>query len=222
LSKLDLSSRVPAEYEKQVWADIIRTICNQVNPLSEGRVAARYNAQISVPSGGSVSYAVGDFIPDSNTTVTNGSVRLGWVCNVAGTPGTFQEARVLVANFAPITNSLSGDVTMNVSANYFTGPSVSQGTSGTWYASGTVTIIESATAGSFDAKLWDGTTVIASCRHYSDTANVQRSISLSGYITNPAGNIRISVRDLNGTSGSILSNVTGGGKDSTVTAIRIG
>lgn len=103
MSKLDLSQRVPAQYDRQVFADIIRSICGQTNSLSEGRLNARYNAQSSVPSGTAVAYASGDFVPDSNCTV-RGSVapgvaasyvRLGWVCVAPGTPGTFVEARVL-------------------------------------------------------------------------------------------------------------------------------
>ena len=95
MSKLVLADAVPAQYDKAKLQDIIRAICGQVNSLSEGRLAARYNAQASVPGGTSASYAVGDFVPDSNCTVTNGTVRLGWVCVAPGTPGTFQEARVV-------------------------------------------------------------------------------------------------------------------------------
>ena len=101
MSKLVLEFRVPAEYNKQTLTDIIRAICTQVNMLSEGSISARYQAQISVPAG-SVAAQVGDIVWDSNTTV-RGSVapavaasyvRLGWVCTVAGTPGTWQEIRV--------------------------------------------------------------------------------------------------------------------------------
>ena len=101
MSKLDLAQRVPAEYSKPVITDIIRAICGQVNQVSEGQLAGRYNAQASVPTGGT--YAVGDMVPDSNVTV-RGSVapgvaasyvRLGWVCVAAGSPGTFVEMRVL-------------------------------------------------------------------------------------------------------------------------------
>jgi hypothetical protein len=102
LSKLDLAFKVPEKYEKAVFADIIRAICNQANPLAEGRLAARYQAQLSVPV--SVAAAVGDLVWDSNTTV-RGSVapglaasyvRLGWVCTVSSpTNATWQEMRVL-------------------------------------------------------------------------------------------------------------------------------
>lgn len=103
MSKLFLDQKVPAQYDRQVYGDIIRTICGQVNNLSEGKISARYNAQSTVPSGTAVAYATGDFVPDSNCTVrasvapgvAASYVRLGWVCIASGTPGTFVEARVL-------------------------------------------------------------------------------------------------------------------------------
>jgi hypothetical protein len=46
---------------------------------------------------------------------------------------------VISQTHSPVTNSLGADVLLNNTANYFTGPSVAQGTSGTWFASGNVT-----------------------------------------------------------------------------------
>jgi hypothetical protein len=102
VSKLVLDTAVPAGYEKSAFAQIIRAICGQVNTLSEGRLAARYQAQESVPV--SVSAAVGDIVWDSNATVTSGSVRLGWICTVESpTNATFQEVRVLNSVPAAVT-----------------------------------------------------------------------------------------------------------------------
>lgn len=99
MSKLNLDLKVPSQYDKATFSDIVRAICGQVNPLSEGRLAARYNAQSVVPTTGD--YAVGDFVPDSNCTVTAGNIRLGWVCVAPGSPGTLKEARVIVSALAP-------------------------------------------------------------------------------------------------------------------------
>jgi hypothetical protein len=52
-------------------------------------------------------------------------------------------------------------------------------------------------------------------------ANQNTTVSLSGYIINPAGNLRISCRDTTSTSGVILFNNSGLSKDSTITAIRV-
>jgi hypothetical protein len=120
----------------------------------------------------------------------------------------------------PIANSLAGDVPLNNTANYFDGPSVAQGASGTWFASGTVTVTDSSIARIF-AKLWDGTTVIASAEQRIDTAAGVYCLSLSGFIASPVGNIRISCRDVTNTTGKILFNDTSNSKDSTITAYRI-
>jgi hypothetical protein len=233
VSRLVLELRVPSEYKKTDIAEIIRAICTQVNNLSEGRLSARYNAQSSVPT--TNSYAKGDFIPDINCTssasVAAGLgaayVRLGWVCTSSGSPGTFVEARALTGggtgfpSFSPITSSLGADVALNNTANYFDGPSIAQGTSGTWFVTGTVTVDDTSGAAVIDAKLWDGNTVIASCRDFVQSANRATVINLSGYIASPAGNLRISVKDSTNTSGKIVFNASGNSKDSTITAIRI-
>lgn len=102
MSKLVLDLKVPAEYNKADFAQIIRAICQQVNTLSEGRISARYQAQISSPV--SVAADVGDMVWDSNATVTGSVapgvaasyVRIGWVCTVESpTNATWQEMRVL-------------------------------------------------------------------------------------------------------------------------------
>jgi hypothetical protein len=123
-------------------------------------------------------------------------------------------------NFTPITASLSGDVALNNTANYFDGPTVAQGTSGTWFVSGQVTVVDAAGATNFQAKLWDGTTIINSA-YITNGGSYLTVISLSGYIVSPAGNLRISVKDSSAASGLIKFNQTGNSKDSTITAIRI-
>ena len=122
-------------------------------------------------------------------------------------------------NFTPITASLSADVSLNVSGTYFDGPSIAQGTSGTWFVSGSVTIKDTVGGSNFDAKLWDGTTVVASAS-VQTTGTASLVIALSGYIVSPAGNLKITVK-VNSTSGKILFNQSGNSKDSTITAIRI-
>lgn len=127
---------------------------------------------------------------------------------------------VVGALFSPITNSLGANVALNNIATYFDGPSVAQGTTGTWLAMGTVTVTGTALDG-LRVKLWDGTTIIASCVDQVQSANLVTTVSLSGFIASPAGNLRVSVLDFGSTSGLILSNQSGNSKDSTITAIRI-
>lgn len=117
---------------------------------------------------------------------------------------------------SPITNSISGNVALNNTANYFDGPSVAQGSSGTWWASGNVGVEDTAGAATIVAKLWDGTTMIDEALINLAAGQVD-SIHLSGYLASPAGNLRISVRDSSSTSGIIRQ----GNKESTISAIRI-
>ena len=121
-----------------------------------------------------------------------------------------------------ITASLGADVNLNNTGSYFDGPSIAQGTSGTWFVSGTVTMSEASASPVFDVKLWDGTTVIASTKFYGASSGGQNyTVSLSGYIAAPAGNLRISVKDETSTGGKIVYNASGNSKDSTITAFRI-
>ena len=136
-------------------------------------------------------------------------------------PGSAGAAAQLGLITTPITNSLGADVACNNTANYFTGPTVAQGTAGTWFASGTVTLNDSAGPSAFFVKLWDGTTVIASAS-VTVQAVTAVPVSLSGYITSPEGNIRISVRDVTNATGLILFDNSGNSKDSTLTALRTG
>lgn len=122
-----------------------------------------------------------------------------------------------------LTVSLGSDVVLNGTGAFFDGPSIAQGTNGTWLVSATVTLTDtSGGTGAFYAKLWDGTTVIASSAvNVTTVANGLYTLSLSGVITSPVGNLRVSCRDTATVNGKILFNATGNSKDSTITAVRI-
>lgn len=105
MSKLVLDLKVPNNYDRSALAEIIRAVCTQVNTLSEGRITARYQSQVSVPS--SVAADVGDVIWDANATVrgsvapgvASSYVRVGWICTVESpTNATWQEMRVLTGS----------------------------------------------------------------------------------------------------------------------------
>ena len=251
MSKLSVAQRVPAEYSRATFTEIVRLLEQQANQHAEGAIVARHGAMTAAPTAGT--WAKGDFV--WNSAPSSGSF-IGWVCTASGTPGTWATAGIIVpadpnadrilfwddsagtvaflslsllsisgttlsAALTSITNSLGGDVALNNTANYFDGPSVAQGASGTWFASGTVTVLDTAGSVDMDAKLWDGTTVIASARMRTVNANGAVAISLAGVIASPAGNIRISVKDGGSTNGQIKSGASGNSNDSTITAIRI-
>lgn len=136
---------------------------------------------------------------------------------------SYQRASGAPVTYGAVTNSLGANVNMVTPGTLYTGPSVAQGTVGTWFASGQITVGSPAGGDNFDAILWDGTTVIDSCRFNTTTVGggYAAVASLSGYLASPAGNIRIEVRGGSRADNIINYNATGYSKDSTLSAIRI-
>jgi hypothetical protein len=128
-------------------------------------------------------------------------------------------------NPSPIAAILSNDVNLN-SSTYTDGPSVAQGSSGTWFASGSLTLFNASGAQVYQVKLWDGTTVIASGSTESGilTTGGFITISLSGVLATPAGNLRLSAlagSTGGGGTGVMHHNASGAGKDCYISAFRI-
>jgi hypothetical protein len=119
-------------------------------------------------------------------------------------------------------NNSLGSNTAIASGSYTDGPSCAQGTSGTWFASGTITVKFTGNC-ILAVKLWDGTTVISSARLLGTATAFQDTwtLALSGYITSPAGNIRISANG-SAANATFQFNDSGNSKDCTISAIRIG
>jgi hypothetical protein len=144
--------------------------------------------------------------PGTVTSVTAGTGLSGGTITTTGT---------ITLNLPVLTASLGVDVTL--SSTYVDGPSIAQGTTGTWWANGTVTLQDTAVS-TYSCKLWDGTTIMSSGQA-NVAASVITTMSLSGTITTPAGNIKISCKDA--ATGKILFNASGNSKDSTLSAARI-
>lgn len=144
-----------------------------------------------------------------------------FIATVAGTPGTWVQVGATSA-LTTASNILGADVALNNTANYFDGPSMAQGTSGTWFVIGSVTVGDTGTAAGHYAKLWDGTTLIDSGVGWTAGSGAFAVITLAGIITSPAANIRISVRDISSTSGVIKFNASSNSKDSHIWGVKIG
>jgi hypothetical protein len=145
---------------------------------------------------------------------------------VAGTGlsgGTITTTGTVALNVQALTTSLTGDVTITNNTSYFDGPSVSQGTTGTWFASGFVTLSDSVAASNVLCKLWDGATVIASGRGAITGITQPITVTLSGIITSPAGNIKISCKDITAGNGAKIafSDSDSNAHNSTLTVLRI-
>ena len=154
------------------------------------------------------------------TTVTINNTGVTSVSSGYGLTGTVTTTGSLAVSLSTATNSLSIDVAI-ANGSFTDGPSVAQGTTGTWFASGTVTFNDSAAPSGVSCKLWDGTTVIASANtRLVQSGQAQNSLSLSGYLASPAANIKISC-NANSSTMVFKANATGAGKDSTLSAVRI-
>lgn len=159
-----------------------------------------------------VAYRVVGYV--ESTQATAGT----WATNPSTVQGIGGQTRL-----APpvISNSLGADVIITTAGTYYDGPSVAQGTAGTWLVTGTVSTVDTS-SGVWSYKLWDGTTLIASANDSENVGTIKNVVSLSGVITNPAGNLRISATSTNSGSARFLANGSGLAKDSTITAVRIG
>lgn len=84
----------------RVDPSFLRRLVQQVNLLGDGKVEAANSAGTAAPTGGT--WNVGDFVrkTDPAEAGAGGSkyVIIGWICTVAGTPGTWLECRCLTGN----------------------------------------------------------------------------------------------------------------------------
>lgn len=172
-----------------------------------------------------VGTAIANFSAFVATSIAS-SIVTSFVASVTASTGLSQTnttgAVTLVASLPFTSAALSGDVNLSSTTIYFDGPSVAQGTTGTWFVSGTVTLTDSlAGVVVINCKLWDGSTVIDSASIRNQLANFISAVSLSGTIASPVGNLRISCNDISATSGKILFNNSGNSLDSKITAVRI-
>lgn len=75
-------------------------VASSVNGLSAGHVAAHASADTAAPVAGV--WAAGDFVRNSAPTEAGSAgskyVVIGWICTVAGSPGTWLECRCLTGN----------------------------------------------------------------------------------------------------------------------------
>jgi hypothetical protein len=97
-----LPQNPPAGYVQQLVTrlyDVLRPIAQQVNALSDGHITAHASYTAAPTSG---SWNKGDFVRNSTPAEAGAAlskyVVTGWICTVAGTPGTWLECRSLTGN----------------------------------------------------------------------------------------------------------------------------
>jgi len=97
--KLNSTPKVPFEYQRSKFIEILAGIDNKVNTLAEGRLQGRHYTGTETPSSSAIPAAVGDIVWNSNVTV-QGTVAaqyvlIGWACTASGTPGVWRDMRLL-------------------------------------------------------------------------------------------------------------------------------
>jgi len=118
-----------------------------------------------------------------------------------------------------INNSLVAPVNLT-NTGYTDGPSVAQGGTGTWFASGNVTV--TGTSNDYiTCRLWDGTTLIDSQGLNIVGSSLSLGMHLSGILASPAGNLRISCENTTAARGTMAPTNGIDAKASTLTAFRI-
>lgn len=97
MTRLNTTPRVNVDAETARW---YREIANQVNALSEGRIVGFYTAGTAAPTTGT--WEQGDIVKNSAPAEAGSAsskyVVIGWICTVAGTPGTWLPMRVFTGN----------------------------------------------------------------------------------------------------------------------------
>ena len=157
-------------------------------------------------------------------TVTSVGLTNTYGLTVTGSPVTGAGNLNAELNVTRLTSSLGADVALSsVTSTYTAGPSVAQGSTGVWFASGTVSLTDTAVGVIPYCRLTDGTNIVASTgMNALGAAGARASLSLSGVFTSPPGNIRIECANQAATATSAFRfNMTGNSKDNTITAIRL-
>lgn len=140
------------------------------------------------------------------------------------TAKTLTDIEAAITTGTTAENAISGDVTLTTSGTFYDGPSVSL-VAGTWLVVGQVQIVDTVGAATFDAKLWDGTTVFRSGETSSAGASFSAQVSLGKIVTvGSTTTVKISVTNVSRNGGSIKAQVPSaslGNNASSISAVRL-
>ncbi|WP_375764241.1 hypothetical protein ACE10X_13240 [Bradyrhizobium sp. Pha-3] len=150
------------------------------------------------------------------TVTTTGSPASGQLAFFSGA------SSITGVSVGAVTNALAANVSITNTTSFFDGPTSSQGAAtGIFFVSGCVSLFNSTATNGYLVRLWDGTTIVASTVVSSTATNQSIAVQISGLIANPAGAIRISVRNTASSSSIMQFNGSGDSKDCNITVYRI-
>jgi len=89
--RLALKDRIPREYNPQIMVELFQLLQDQLNRLSEGNASAYHGAATAAPTNGT--WVRGDWVKN---IAPSSAGYFGFVCTVAGTPGTWKGFGVIV------------------------------------------------------------------------------------------------------------------------------
>lgn len=119
------------------------------------------------------------------------------------------------------TNVASGDVSMSVAGDWYTGATISPGTLGTWEVTGGLALLATDAGQRLLGRLTDGTTNMASGLGSTSGASVAMSLHFSARIASPAAALTVQGNCPATTAGVIKFNTTGAAADTYIKATRV-
>lgn len=119
------------------------------------------------------------------------------------------------ALFTTFYSTLTSTVALSNTGNFFSGPSIAQGSSGIWLVMGAAACLDSAGSAAMSARIFDGTTQWGGIIGFeSPGVSLAGSMTISAIATSPSGNLILQCKDNSAITGWIYSGQ--------ITAIRIG
>jgi hypothetical protein len=98
-------------------------------------------------------------------------------------------------------NFITADIALPVANTLVTGPSIAQGTAGTWLVGGKLSFIDTASSAKFFGVMTDGTTSFAGGQVQTVGANLPAEINFGAIVGSPAGNLRLQLASATTTTG---------------------
>lgn len=123
-----------------------------------------------------------------------------------------------------LSNALSADVALNNTGTYFNGPAIALPAGGVWFVTSTITVDDYNGAAHIEARIIDGTNVLASSIVTTANTSFKGTITLSAFV-NGGLTATMQAVDITSVFGRILATTQGGGSGqsnaSTMRAFRV-
>ncbi|MET4345507.1 hypothetical protein [Bradyrhizobium sp. RT9a] len=210
-------------------SELAAALSNNSGSVPDGTIRSNISGAPAEPTDNSISGVLDKLLGSTQGSIIyRGAGASGWRSLSPGTAGQFLATGGASANpswaslpLSGLNASLGADVSLSSIGGYFQGPSIAQGTAGIWFVTATAGVLDTSGAAGMNCRISDGITVVTSVRTGTAGANAMTSLSLSGVITSPSGNLRLECADTTNAAGVMKFNASGNSKDTSITAVRI-